>query len=258
MIDFKDVTFIVPIRFDSEDRKRNFKTSMNYLLRNFDTNIIVLESDKENNETFVKSVSEKIKYVFEKNDEKLFHRTRLLNDMTKISDTNIIVNYDVDVVFPLEQYVEARKQIQDGSTMCFPYDGKFYDIPLKFFESINNDNLKQIPLNQCILFNPNSVGGAFFFNKEKYKSIGWENENFVSWGHEDWERIYRVEFLGYKLSRTKGVLYHLTHSRTHNSNEKNPYYNFNGHEITRIKSLGKDRLLKEIEKWSWCNDLEKA
>jgi hypothetical protein len=99
MIDFKDVTFIVPVRFDSQDRRDNFKTSMSFLLRNFDTNIIVLESDKESNEEFVKSVSEKIKYVFEKNDERLFHRNRLLNGMTKMCETNIVVNYDVDVLF---------------------------------------------------------------------------------------------------------------------------------------------------------------
>lgn len=251
MIDFKDVTFIVPIRFDSQDRKDNFKLSMNYLLNNFDTNIIVLESDKESNEEFVKSVSERIKYLFEKNDEKLFHRTRLLNDMTKIAETEIIVNYDVDVIFPIEQYLESRKKIKEGCTMCFPYAGKFYDVPKKFFNKITENNLNEIQLNECILFNPNSVGGAIFFHKERYREVGWENENFVSWGHEDWERIHRVQFLGYQLCRTEGVLYHLTHSRTHNSNDRNPFYNFNGQEIQRIKSLPKEKLLEEINKWSW-------
>jgi predicted glycosyltransferase involved in capsule biosynthesis len=251
MIDFKDVTFIVPIRFDSEDRRNNFKISMNYLLRNFDTNIIVLDSDKESNEDFVKSISEKIKYVFEKNGEKLFHRTRLLNDMTKIAKTEIIVNYDVDVVFPIEQYIESKKKIEEGCTMCFPYAGKFYDIPRKFFDLVGGDKLSEIPLNQCTLFNPNSVGGAFFFHKSRYQEIGWENENFVSWGHEDWERIHRIQFLGYELCRTEGVLYHLTHSRTFNSSGSNPYYNFNGQEIQRIKRLNKEQLLNEIKKWEW-------
>ena len=48
MENFKDVTFIIPVRFDSEDRRRNFKICIDYLLNNFDTNIIVLESDTEN------------------------------------------------------------------------------------------------------------------------------------------------------------------------------------------------------------------
>ena len=251
MIDFKDVTFIVPIRFDSEDRKNNFKVSMNYLLRNFDTNIIVLESDKESNQEFVKSVSDKIKYVFEKNDEKLFHRTRLLNEMTKLSETEVVVNYDVDVIFPIKQYLDAKIKIDKGCTMCFPYAGKFYGVPRNFFEYVYSDRLNDIPLNNCTLFNPNSVGGALFFHKSRYREIGWENENFISWGHEDWERIHRVQFLGYELCRTEGVLYHLTHSRTHNSSGSNPYYNFNGQEIQRIKSLSKENLLKEIQKWNW-------
>jgi predicted glycosyltransferase involved in capsule biosynthesis len=254
MIDFKDVTFIVPVRFDSQDRRDNFKTSIGFLLRNFDTNIIVLESDENSNEEFVKSVSDKIKYVFEKNDERLFHRTRLLNDMTKMCETNIVVNYDVDVLFTVEQYMESKKKIEEGCTMCFPYAGKFYDIPRKFFDLVSENKLPEIPLNQCTLFNPNSSGGAFFFHKERYHEIGWENENFVSWGYEDWERIHRVEFLGYGLCRTEGVLYHLTHSRTENSNEKNPFYQFNGQEIQRIKRLNKEQLLNEIEKWIWTKN----
>ena len=251
MIDFKNVTFIVPIRFDSEDRRNNFKTSMNYLLRNFDTNIIVLDSDKESNEDFVKSVSEKIKYVFEKNDEKLFHRTRLLNNMTKMAETEIIVNYDVDVIFPVEQYVESKKKIEEGCTMCFPYAGKFYDIPRKFFDLVNDDKLSEIPLNQCTLFNPNSVGGAFFFHKNRYHEIGWENENFVSWGHEDWERIVRVQKMGYEMCRTEGILYHLTHSRTVNSNDRNPFYQFNGQEFNKVKNMSKENLHNYIQKWEW-------
>ena len=37
MIDFKDVTFIIPIKFDSEDRKNNFKIT-SFSLKNFKTN----------------------------------------------------------------------------------------------------------------------------------------------------------------------------------------------------------------------------
>lgn len=251
MINFKDVTFIVPTRFDSEDRRNNFKISMNYLLRNFDTNIIVLDSDKESNEEFVNSVSSKIKYIFEKNNEKLFHRTKLLNDMTKIAETNIVVNYDVDVIFEIQEYIDSRQKILDGCTLCFPYAGKFYDIPKKFFKNVNDDTLTTIPLNECTLFNPNSVGGATFFDKKKYGDIGWENENFVSWGHEDWERIVRTQKMGYEVCRTNGILYHLTHSRNFNSSDQNPYYNFNGQEFNKVKNMSKENLDNYIKKWGW-------
>jgi len=251
MIDFKDVTFIVPVRFDSDDRRVNFETSMRYILRNFDTNIIVLESDNKSNEDFVKSISNKIKYIFEKNDNKLFHRTRLLNEMTKMSKTDIIVNYDVDVIFPIEQYIESKKKIEDGCTICFPYAGKFYDIPKKHFDKVNEDRLQDIPLGECTLFNPNSVGGAVFFSKSKYGEIGFENQNFLSWGHEDWERVVRVKTMGHLEGRIEGVLYHLTHSRTHNSSSNNPFFGFNGQEFNKIRSMNKSQLCEHIKTWSW-------
>ena len=45
--DLTDVTFIIPVKIDSDDRRRNLKITLSYLQRNFDTNIIVCESDKE-------------------------------------------------------------------------------------------------------------------------------------------------------------------------------------------------------------------
>jgi hypothetical protein len=253
MIDFKDITFIVPIKFDSEDRKTNFKISMGYILRNFDTNIIVMESDVDSNEEFVKSVSEKINYHFVKNDSGIFHRTKLLNDMTKLSTTNIVVNYDVDVVFPIDQYVESRDRILDGYCFCYPYGGNFYDVPKQYFNLVETDQLNSIELTKCNLFNPNSVGGAFFFDKTKYLSIGLENEKFISWGHEDWERIVRVEKMGFKVSRVIGNLYHLTHFRSVNSSGSNPFYRQNGNEFTKVKNMDTNHLTEYIKTWGWVN-----
>ena len=51
--DLSDVTFIVPLRIESQDRMRNIITSMIYLLRNFKTNVIIKEFDEEN--IFVRS-----------------------------------------------------------------------------------------------------------------------------------------------------------------------------------------------------------
>jgi predicted glycosyltransferase involved in capsule biosynthesis len=253
MIDFKDVTFIIPIRFDSEDRKRNFNITINFLEKNFDTNIIVMESDKASNEEFVKSISDKIHYVFEKTEDSLFHRTKMLNDMTKMSKTNIVVNYDIDVLFKPEQYVASRFALNSGVDFVFPYKGKFYDIPVSYFETIQNGDFNSVDLSSCTLFNPNSMGGAIFFNKDAYAKIGLENENFISWGHEDWERVGRIEKMGYKIYRVDGVLYHLTHHRTHNSSGSNPMYSHNGMEYQKIMAMSKEQLEEHIKTWNWAN-----
>jgi hypothetical protein len=222
---------------------------MEYILRNFDTNIIVMESDVNSNEEFVKSVSDKIKYHFDLNNNGIFHRTKLLNDMTKLSTTNIVVNYDVDVIFPINQYVESRDKILGGDCFCYPYDGKFYDIPKQYFNLVEIDQLNSIDLSKCTLFNPNSVGGAFFFDKTKYLSIGLENEKFISWGHEDWERIVRVEKMEFKVSRVLGNLYHLTHFRSVNSSGSNPFYRQNGVEFHKVKSMDRNQLTEYIKTW---------
>ena len=45
--DLKKCTFIIPLRIETEDRMRNIITTLIYLTRLFDTNIIVKEVDKE-------------------------------------------------------------------------------------------------------------------------------------------------------------------------------------------------------------------
>lgn len=252
MIDLKDVTFIIPLLIDSEDRINNYNIVIDFLLKNFDTNIIVCESDKESHEDLLKR--DGVNYMFIKNDG-LFHRTRLLNIMTKAAKTDIVVNYDIDVVFKPEQYVEARNAIKSGYfDICYPYGGNFMNVRKYYFKFVKENNLDGIDLDQCEIANPNSLGGAIFFNKEKYLQAGLENENFVSWGFEDNERINRLIKLGCKISRTKGVLYHLEHERTLNSVPEQPKYNDNMIEYGKVTNMSKDELIKYIKTWGWVNE----
>ena len=106
--DLTQVTFIIPIRIESEDRLRNVITSVAFLLNNFDTNIIIKEVDKTSVfaeralpqlESFFGVA--KVKHIFEESDDPLFHRQRVLNEMIMEADTEIVVNYDCDVILPL-------------------------------------------------------------------------------------------------------------------------------------------------------------
>ena len=45
-LDLKDVTFTIPVRIESEDRKRNLKTVIQYMVHHLDTNIIILVWDQ--------------------------------------------------------------------------------------------------------------------------------------------------------------------------------------------------------------------
>jgi predicted glycosyltransferase involved in capsule biosynthesis len=252
MIDLKDITFIIPVKLDSDDRRRNMKITLGYLQRNFDTNIIVCESDKESNEEFIQSCCIKpIMYMFDKDDTNIFHRTRILNEMTEASPTNIVVNYDIDVVFPIENYLAAREAINQGFDLVFPYGGPFFDIGVESFSFVNENKVNQIPVTQGQLLHPNSVGGAFYFNRERYRKAGLENENFLAWGFEDNERIVRLEKLGYKLGRVNGNCYHLTHKRDHNGWFSNPYIKQNEAELEKIKNMNSVDLQTYVDSWNW-------
>ena len=89
--DLSQATFIIPIRIESPDRMRNVITTTAFLLENFKTNIIIKEVDKES--LFEKealpilesildvNIWENFNFIFEKSDEPLFHRQRVLNEM---------------------------------------------------------------------------------------------------------------------------------------------------------------------------------
>ena len=53
-VDLRDTTFMIPLRIETQDRMRNAITILTYLLRGFNTNVMVLENDS--NPTFKENV----------------------------------------------------------------------------------------------------------------------------------------------------------------------------------------------------------
>ena len=45
--DLKDVTFIIPLQIETDDRLRNIILTTSFLLNTFDTNVIIKEVDEE-------------------------------------------------------------------------------------------------------------------------------------------------------------------------------------------------------------------
>ena len=111
-IDLKEATFIIPIRIESTDRLRNVITTTAFLLENFDTNIIIKEVDSESVFHYqampilddILDFKVEINHIFEKSDEPLFHRQKVLNEMIMEAKTEIVINYDCDVLLPLDSY----------------------------------------------------------------------------------------------------------------------------------------------------------
>jgi len=143
--DLKEATFIIPIRIESSDRLRNVITTTAYLLENFDTNIIIKEVDSESifeNEALpilkdILDVNVNVNHIFEKSDEPLFHRQKVLNEMIMEADTKIVINYDCDVLLPLDSYDEAYQSILHHThDVIYPYGQGMYQYQVRATDEI--------------------------------------------------------------------------------------------------------------------------
>ena len=259
MIDLKNCTFIIPIRIESEDRMRNVVTVLAYLLKNFDTKVILKEVDVES--VFEDQVLPQIvdflgdninnlTHVFEKSDDPVFYRMKILNEMIDMADTKVIANYDCDVLFKKETYVESVKMIMDGFDLVYPYG--FGNYQKQVFidddgvsEFINGDFDFEVLDKKSRMYDA-QYGHVQFVNRKSYILAGMENENFRGSSPEDKERFYRFDKMGYSVGRIDDIVYHLEHSRGSNSwpnsVQGNPYMKQNFDEWEKIQKMSENQL----------------
>jgi hypothetical protein len=253
-IDLTEATFIIPIRIESNDRLRNIITTTAFLLENFDTNIIIKEVDSESifkNVALpilknILDVDINIQHIYEKSDSPSFHRQRVLNEMIVAADTEIVVNYDCDVLLPLDSYHEAYNSILHHThDVIYPYGQGMYQKQVQASDEIVSNFLQT--MDYSILDSNSSIstsdfGWAQFFNRQVYIDGGMENENFVAYSPEDKERFYRFTTLEYNVGRIHDYVYHLEHARGQNSWINNPYMDTNNDEWQKIQSMNKEQI----------------
>jgi len=259
MIDLKSCTFIIPVRIESEDRIRNIITVLCYLLDNFDAKVILKEVDQEPifEEELLPQITEyvgdsikNLTHIFEQSDDPVFYRMQILNEMIDMADTPVIANYDGDVLFKPETYVNSVKMIEDGYDIVYPYG--FGEYQKQVFaddelvsEFLSNDCDFSILDSKSKMYDA-QYGHVQFLNRKSYIEAGMENENFRGSSPEDKERHYRFEKMGYKIGRIDDQVYHLEHSRGRNSwphsIEGNPYMRENFGVWERIQEMTGEEL----------------
>ena len=262
--DLSECTFIMPLRIESSDRMRNIITTLIYLLRNFETKVIVKEVDVES--IFEQSVQpaleealedfqlEGLTHIFEQSDDYTFHRTKIINDMLWMVDTPVVANYDCDILLPKTSYPYAVNMILNGHELedgtkyypkcVYPYGEGTYQAQL-----YTNDEEVTKFINQKFDFEVFQKWRAYdakfgfvqFFDTEEYKRLGGENEGFIAYGYEDDERFYRFNMLS-KVARMNERIFHLEHKRTSNSWFNNPKIEANRSLWEKLKGCGKDEL----------------
>ena len=233
---------------------RNVVTVLAYLLKNFDTKVILKEVDVESVyedqvlpqiEDFLGDNINNLTHVFEKSDDPVFYRMKILNEMIDMADTNVIANYDCDVLFKKETYVESVDMIMDGFDLVYPYG--FGNYQKQVFidddgvsEFINEDFDFEVLDKKSRMYDA-QYGHVQFVNRKSYILAGMENENFRGSSPEDKERFYRFDKMGYSVGRIDDIVYHLEHSRGANSwpnsVQGNPYMKQNFDEWEKIQNM---------------------
>lgn len=259
------VTFIIPVRIESADREFNFLRVIQYLCDNFITKIIIKESDS--GESKVKELLKRINHVeceivhiFEHTDDPIFHRTRLLNEMLMQVKTPVTVNYDIDVFMRPEAHIEAADAIIDGGyDLVYPYaKGEGNELFGKaqravFFPDKQNYNGEDLFNEKYHKAWSSLCGHCQFFKTKSYIEGGMENEEFISYGAEDVERMERFIRMGYKVNWLPNAIYHLEHSRGLNSNQTNPHFNKNEELYRETITLSKEQLIEKYNNMPYLN-----
>ncbi|SEA48548.1 N-terminal domain of galactosyltransferase [Porphyromonadaceae bacterium KH3R12] len=249
----KELTIVIPVRIDSIERKENLDTVISFFMNYTFAHLIVLEGDDKQRYKYNKT-ERRLSQHFIKDNDPIFHRTRYLNQLLKLSKTNIVGVWDTDVLVRSSQIIHSVNAIKAGSTMSFPYDGRFLFVDVEksiefrkdcysFMENYQGKKIRPIS------WRP-SVGGAFIVNRDKYLKAGGENETFYGWGPEDVERVKRMEILGERIDRVNGLLFHLHHPRYINSLPiEGAIGRNNTKELLTICQMSRDSLIDYIKKW---------
>lgn len=247
--DLTDCTFIIPVRIDSEDREFNFLQVIQYLCDNFETNIIIKESDIDSKVAhLLKRINVKnckVTHLYELTDSDIFHRTRLLNEMLRQVNTEVTINYDVDVMLLPEAYIHARDRItKEGYDLIYPYGKDMAQVQIKFPNKQNYQG-EDLFNTQYASEWGSLCGHVQFFKTSSYISGFMENEEFISYGAEDRERMNRFIRLGYKVDWCSEYrVYHIEHVRGKNSSVQNPFFPHNEGLYSRLYQMNVEQILE--------------
>ena len=257
-VDLSACSFIIPVRIDSPERRENLFFTLAYLFNNFNTSVVVVEESGYPSLRWEFAGWDKsfLKYLHIPSASEFLHRTRALNvgATAARSGVEIVVLHDTDVLLKRSQCQEAQNLIKNNlADAVLPYNGMFLNISRDWIHHIHHQdmNLDCLEGKDFENLNTESVGGSIFVSRKRFEELGRENENFISWGFEDNERVERYKKLGKRVLRAAGPLYHVDHPRGLNSAGGSIFYDWNKKELDRIRNMSAQDLSSYIETWPW-------
>ena len=245
-----NLTFLIPTRIETEDRLRNIISVVSYLLKHTDAKVIIKEVAPHNNFLF-RALPIIKKYVDVSN----------LTSLYEESNTKFVANYDADCILPVESYHNAYAMLEnDQADVVYPYQCGIYQwrstYNMNIFNSFMN-TLSTNVLDKNKSLSNSTIGWTQFIKRQTYIDCYMMNENFVSWGCEDDEFYFRMSTLGNRIARVNNYVYHLEHSRTHNSWFSNPNFNNNYNLWNTIKTFDRNQLVNYYKDQEYLKNRKK-
>jgi len=264
-INLLNTTLIIPIKVEHPDRMRNAMTTLGFINQHFNTNVFIYEisDDGLSRLDFLDNLNNlNIKHWCVKEDGS-FHRTKYLNIMLDDVETSVVANYDIDVMFRPDVYSYCQNRIINSDTdVIYPYE-RGSKGQLQINQNFNYKGFQDSEFSADFLNNEDPMtaydaecGHCIFFNTETYRRFGGENENFISYGPEDKERMIRFQKLtNNKVEWIKNIkVYHLEHYRSHDSSSTNPHFLKNWEIFNLVSSADPESLLRYYENQEYRNN----
>lgn len=256
-LNFTDYTFIIPFHYDIPDRLENINLSIDYLYSRVNSTIYVKEMGEKRYFNYTRH-KDKDNFIYEYVNAK-FSKTSLINSMVSLVDTKYFSIHDTDSFLTINQLREVYKIFSLDIVDCIvPYNGLYLEIPRDSINKIPKVNdisdIDGICTSRFLEKDYKGTGCCVFFKTETFKKIGGMNENFIKWGHEDDEIVYRIFGTGNNIIwlNKKGPIHHLSHGHstdgfgfehTHDMSKKQL------EELNKIKTLNLYNLLEYVKTW---------
>jgi predicted glycosyltransferase involved in capsule biosynthesis len=265
--DLKGITFCFHVRIDTEERLRNIQIITNYYRKHCSNFQFIFFEDAQK-PTLLNHINltDNDKYIFVCNNSEWI-KARGFNTGARLSDNNILVFHDIDVILHPEQLLEGKTYLNDSpkTGLLYPNDGLFIfakqELKDKFATSLDYDILyENLPPIRQVLYetkfikvvDTQTVGGGVMARKDNFLLFKGYNPFFKGWGYEDDEIAHRVHKLGYDVVRLNNKpIWHLPHTGINASKrETNEFHEQNKSICSWVGKQTKESLEEYINTWN--------
>lgn len=203
----KDISFIIPIRVDTEDRIDNCLVILRFIKMHFpESEVLLMEQDAATKTDRILEVFPFVRRHFELNPGR-FSKSAAVNSGVSLSSRMLICMCDTDILLHPEAIRRAAQFLRKNSgRVVIPHNKIFLDVSgaLKDEISISLDmdkygkvlRFSDAPVRDDLILRENN-GGIFMAGKEVLQLVGGLNKKMISYGWEDAEFTRRVDKLGF-------------------------------------------------------------